>query len=169
MLIIFIAGCEQKQEESAEQRKARLDSFSMKRYGKSSDERIKEMTHKVISKSLLDTAGLYKSPIKIIKATLVKKEYSNFRDIRISYKNVSNKPISAIRFMWKGIDAFGEPADMGGAYDGFGGGFTDDVLRPGKSETREWSILSRDGKKVQLAWPTEIAFTDGTKWKLSKK
>ncbi len=81
-------------------------------------------------------------------------------------KNVSKKTISAIRFKWTGINAFGEPADMG-ITNGEGGGFDDDKLRPSKSNSGEWSILSRDLKKVTKAWAYEVVFEDGTKWELN--
>ena len=63
--------------------------------------------------------------------------------------------------------SFNEPADMGGLRDGWGGGFTDDGLRPGSTSYGEWSIFSKDGKKVLIAYPYEVAFDDGTKWELN--
>lgn len=114
-----------------------------------------------------DTVGLSKSPIKIISSKLIKSEYSSYRDIDLTYKNVSGKKIDAIRFSWYGINAFAEPADMGTSIlPGFGGGVDDDPLLPGKTRTSSWNIMSRDGKKIVLAWPREVAFTDGTKWNI---
>lgn len=122
-----------------------------------------------ISKSTLtsDTIGMSTAPVRVIKSSIVKKEYSSFRDIRLVYKNFSNKKVSAIRFQWYGVNSFGEPADMGysGFLSGHGGGFTDDPLGPGKTDDGEWSITSRDAKKVVAAWVTEVAFADGTTWK----
>lgn len=116
--------------------------------------------------AFFDTVGLSNAPVKVLSAKLIKKEYSNFKSMSLSYKNVSGKTIAAIRFKWYGENAFGEPADMGSSMqEGFGGGFTDETLRPGKTGSGVWSILSRDGKKVVLAWPYEVAFEDGTKWK----
>ena len=48
------------------------------------------------------------------------------------------------------------------------GGFDDAGLRPGKSKTGEWSILSRNAKKIVLVWPYEVVFEDGTKWEIGK-
>lgn len=155
--------------ETKEEKEARLDSFSRATYGMSADEKVKEMVNSTLDKSMLDTIGLSKSPVKILKYSLVKREYSNYRDIRLTYKNISNKKISAIKFRWKGINAFGDPADMGGSYvEGYGGGFSDTPLGVGRTETSEWGILSEDAKKVLLAWATEVAFSDGTKWELKK-
>ena len=128
---------------------------------------VEKASKKELIKSLIDTAGLFKAPVKILNARLVKKEYSNYRDIQLTYKNVSAKKIEGIKFEWYGTNAFKEPADMGNTMlEGFGGGFSDDVLRPKESTTSTWSILSRDGKKVVIAWPTEVAFSDGSSWKL---
>jgi hypothetical protein len=101
-------------------------------------------------------------PVKILSSRPVEKEYSSFRDIHLSWKNTSKKTIVGIKFQWEGINAFGEPADVGS-----GRGFSDDKLRPGKSDYGEWSILSRDLKKVTKAWVYEVAFDDGTKWELN--
>ena len=72
--------------------------------------------------------------------------------------------------MWKGTNAFGEPADLGNSYaTGYGGGFTDNELDPGKSSSGVWEILSRDAKELTLAWPIEVIFFDKTNWKLKNK
>jgi len=133
-------------------------------------EEVDSTTQSIIKDALFDTAGLSTSPVKVVNTRLVKREYSNYKDISITYKNVSGKDISAIRFKWYGLNAFDEPADMGigSVIDkGFGSGFTDDELRSGKTSSGEWEILSQDAKKVVLAWPYEVVFTDGSKWKTS--
>lgn len=114
-----------------------------------------------------DTAGLYLSPIKVLSARFVEKEYSNYKDITLKYKNISNKRVSAIRFKWYGENAFNEPADVGGLYrNGWGGGFDDEGLSAGRTTSSTWNVLSKDGRKILIAYPYEIAFSDGTKWKL---
>jgi len=115
---------------------------------------------------LEDTSKLHDAPIIVLKAVPVKKEYSNYKDIRLTWKNVSNKTISAVRFRWYGVNAFNEAAEMGGSYRGIGGGFSDDKLKPGRTDYGEWSLLSSDLKKVVKAWPYEVAFEDGTKWEI---
>lgn len=115
-----------------------------------------------------DTGGLYLAPIKVLSAKFVTREYSNYKDIALRYKNVSGKVVTAIRFKWYGENAFNEPADMGGLREGWGGGFSDDALRPGATDYGQWSILSRDGKKVLIAYPYEVVFKDGTKWELQQ-
>jgi hypothetical protein len=113
-----------------------------------------------------DTVGIENSGLIITNARFVKKEYSSYKDIQLKYKNVSGKKIKAIKFKWYGVDAFGEPADCGGInQDGFGGGFDDSGLGIGRQTSGNWSILSSNGDKIVKAWPNEIAFEDGTKWK----
>lgn len=124
------------------------------------------LINSVTKSALFDTAGLHTSPVKVIKSYLYQEEYSNYKNISLTYKNNSRRKIEAIKFRWYGEDAFGEPADMGsyGITEGFGGGFTDDALGAGKARTSSWGILSQRAKKVILAWPTEVMFSDGTKW-----
>jgi hypothetical protein len=132
--------------------------------------RIKEISDslekKSISEAFMDTTGLYLSPIKILSAKIVRKEYSSYRSIEISYKNVGKKKIEAVNFSWYGLDAYGEPADMGGFQKGFGYGEDDNGIAPGKIKTGQFNILSSDAKKVALVWPDKIAFEDGTKWQI---
>jgi hypothetical protein len=132
--------------------------------------KLDQMVDSAIKKDLtnlaIDTSGLYKSPVKILKVKFFKGEYSS--EIQLTYKNVSSKDIAAIRFKWYGLNAFGEPAAMGGSstIDGLGGGFADNTLKAGKSTESIWTVYSRDGKKIIQAWPYEVAFEDGTKWQL---
>jgi hypothetical protein len=122
-------------------------------------------TDSILTAHLIDTTGLSASPIKIIKAELLKGAYTKV--VRIKYKNVSNKIIAGIRFKWCGLNAFNEPADLGSSYLlGLGSGFSDDILKAGRSTESDWNVYSKDGKKLVLAWPYEVAFTDNSKWKL---
>lgn len=120
-----------------------------------------------IEKESKDSTGMKNSPVQILKSRLVDVEYSNYRDIELKYKNVSDKTITAIRFEWYGKNAFGEPADMGSVYsEGRGGGFTDEKLKPGKVSYGTWNIYSNDAKTITIARAYEVVFSDGTKWKL---
>lgn len=140
-----------------------IDSFKLARQADS-------MTKDIIRNAMFDTVGVSAAPVRVLSAKMVTREYSSYKDIWLSWKNVGTKKIAAIRFKWYGTNAFGEPADMGGAgiQEGFGGGFADRSLGTGKIDDGTWSIMSRDGKKVVMAWPYEIAFEDGTKWKSGK-
>jgi len=165
--LIILTSCQEVPQQSEAEHQAELDSFSRAKYGESEAEHVKKMTDSVIASALIDTVGLYKAPVKIIRARMVKQDYSNYRNVYLSYKNVSGKTIQGIKFMWYGTNAFNEPADLGNVVaKGFGSGFTDDELKAGRSSNGTWNILSSDGKKIKLAWPTEVSFTDGTTWKI---
>jgi hypothetical protein len=118
--------------------------------------------------SSFDTAGVYLAPVKILEAKITKDDEINIRNIYLSFKNVSGKKITSIRFKWWGINAFGEPADMDLSSDkGLGSGFIDDELGIGKISNATWQLWGQDAKKIIAAWPYEVAFDDGTKWSLN--
>lgn len=166
---LIATGCQQPIQKTKEQKAAELDSFSRAKYGESADDHVKKMVDQSIAKAMFDTVGLSRAPVKVLQAKIVKEEYSNYRSVYLKYKNISKKTISAIKFEWYGTNAFNDPADLGNSYAaGFGGGFTDDSLRSGRSTGATWNVLSRDAKKLKLAWPIEVSFNDGTSWKLGK-
>lgn len=125
---------------------------------------VDSITTSVKKESALENKEDSNAPVTVIKSRFIEKEFSNYKDVELTYKNVSNKDIKAIKFEWYGEDSFGEPADMG-ITDGNGGGFTDDILKAGKKRTSEWNVLSRNGNKILTAKAYEVIFTDGTKWK----
>lgn len=165
VLLFLFTGCNQSTNDS------KVSEIELKAKAEANvDSRVKEITRNL----LFDTVGEANAPLKIISAQLFRQKYSNYKDIRLKIKNMSSKRISAARFKWYGENAFGEPADMGGisimkGSEGFGGGFTETEIGPGKSTTLEWGIYSKDGKKVIKAWATEVVFNDGTKWKSSSR
>lgn len=120
---------------------------------------------------LFDTIGVSESPIQVLSAKFAEDDYSSYKDVLITFRNVSKKNISGVKFKWYGVNVFGEPASFigGGFIDGFGGGYTDHIIRPGEKRTSEWDGQSRDGKKILKAWPYEIVFEDGSKWKSESK
>lgn len=158
LVLVSLISCEQKKPKS--QTEKLQDEIRLKEIRDS----IGEAFDARINEDLSDTDGIHKAPVQITKARFVEKDYSNYKDIQLTYKNVSGKDIDAIRFKWTGTNAFGEPADVGSVYGDVGGGFTDSRLRAGKTTSGTWSILSRDGKKVTKAWAYEVVFSDGTKW-----
>lgn len=121
---------------------------------------------------LQDTVLAKDGPIKILSFSIIRSDGGDYRNVRLSYQNVSQKKVSAIRFRWFGENAFGEPADMGGVSifgnKGFGGGYTDDPIAAGAKDMGIWKILSKDAKKAIAAWPIEVVFADGTKWKIKE-
>lgn len=114
----------------------------------------------------LDTVGVSYAPVKVVATKIVNDEYSIYREVRLTWKNISEKKISAIKFKWYGVDAFNEPANMGSGFDGLGAGMADRSLSPGKTDYGTWSTSSKSVKKIICAWPHEIAFADGSIWRL---
>lgn len=150
----------------------------VKKYGVEATERyfkslksISETVDKEIANMTWDTVGVSTGPVKIISAKAAdnSNEYITDKNIKISYKNVSDKKIVGIRIKWYVTNAFGEPVkDMGGNYDGFGVGLDDSPLGAGKTASGTWDSNSGFTKNVK-AWPIEVAFEDGSKWKSSFK
>ncbi|MCG9792515.1 hypothetical protein [Flavobacterium algicola] len=167
-LFSFLAliSCKNKStaEENIKREKYTIDSLKIM-------DRVKERSEKLLEKTrkdfYLDTTGVSKSPIKVTNSRLIKKDYSNYKDIELTFVNVSEKKIQAVRFEWYGENSFKEPAEMG-SYSllGEGGGFTDEIINPGRTRKSQWSISSVDAKRVIAARAYEVAFTDGTTWKL---
>lgn len=146
--------------EELEQRRRYLDSLRNSHYEDSVRSR----------GSLLDTFGVYKSPIKVLTTKVFTEEYANYKSIKLSWKNVSTKTVTAVRFKWYVQNPFSEPAKMlGSTVNGLGGGYSADRILPNKIDHGVWSAISPDASKVVLAWTYEVVFADGSKWKLSEQ
>lgn len=63
-----------------------------------------------VKQKFLDTTNVKNSPAKIISSKLLDSEYSNHKDIQLTYRNVSKKDIKAIKFEWYYENVFNEPA-----------------------------------------------------------
>ena len=160
-LIGLLSSCNQIQKEKVYTLAERQEIDSIKTV------LIKESEQRILEDSKIsDTIGVYKSPLQDVRAKIIKSGSGNYRDVQLTYKNVGTQPITAMKFLWKGENAFLEPADMGNNFlKGYGSGFDDTTLNPGKTTTSTWSILSQDAKTIQ-AWPVEVVFPDNTKWLL---
>lgn len=84
---------------------------------------VKKMTDSLVGNVMKnvavgDTSNVHTAPVKILRAVFVKREYSSYKNVSLTYKNISDKKIEAVKFKWYGVDAFNEPADMGTAFDG---------------------------------------------------
>ncbi|MHA7823701.1 hypothetical protein ACVVIH_13140 [Chryseobacterium arthrosphaerae] len=163
--LIFLASCNQKKQDKDVSKSIKEDSIEVLA-NKAVDSVIRSVDINDDFKGSFSNKKIVKnSPIEVLSAEFIKRSYSNYKDVRIKYKNVSDNKIEAIRFEWYGENAFGEPADMGTS-DGKGQGFTDDPINPGKSDSGVWSVLSSDGKKIIGARAYEVVFSNGTKWNL---
>lgn len=111
-------------------------------------------------KNAMDTINQSSSPIKILKSKLIPHdEYTDYKDIELTFKNVSNKKIIGIKFRWYCKNVFGEVADNGDS-----GGVTDKSIAPNKTMTLQWGLLSKDAKKIINVKVIEVVFDDETKW-----
>lgn len=170
-LLLFITtiamlSCKSEHEKRIEETQAFIDDLKTQQLA---EEKVDSLLKSNRKDFYLDTTGIKNSPVKIIKSELVPVTYTNKKNIKLVFKNTSEKPIKAIRFEWYGENAFNEPAEMGSyGTKGEGGGFTDDKLNAGKTDSAEWSIYSDDAKTIIAARPYEVAFSDGTIWKLRK-
>jgi len=79
--LAILTSCEQGHRQSQAEHQAALDSFTRAMYGESAAEHVQKVIDSDIAKALLDTVGLYKAPVKIIKARMVRQDYSNYRNI----------------------------------------------------------------------------------------
>ena len=167
LILIGVFSCKSDAERKTEENKKEL---LILKYTELSRKRNDSILKNMKKNSYTDTTGIGNSPIKVYKYKIVEKEYStSYKDIKLYYKNVSKKNISAIRFEWYGENAFNEPADMGSSINlGAGGGFTDDALKVGSSANGIWDISSKDVKKIISARDYEVMFEDGSKWTLKK-
>lgn len=160
ILACFILGCtSNKVEEYNEVELAFISEFK--------DTLKREIEEDANKRVFGDTVGLSKAPVKVLTYKIVGSRSGSYRNVSLSYKNISGKKIDAMKFRWIGEDAFGDPANMGNLYaKGYGGGFDDDGLKVNEIKDAEWSILSRNAKNVTLAWTTDVVFSDGSKWEL---
>ena len=107
-------------------------------------------------------------PIKIIKATLHKNNYSDHKDIKLTFKNIGKKNIKAIKFEWFCVNSFDEPAN--GRFFYGEGRFTENsihLLNSNQSKTEFWEDFSTDADKIIEIRAYYITYTDGTKWELN--
>lgn len=160
ILTIFIS-CKNEENKATEKADAIIDSYNAKKFADSSLQAMREQM-------VMDTAGVYLSPIQIIDYSIIDSESGSYRNIKANYKNTSTKKVTAIRFKWYGVNAFNEPSDLGPLDNGIGTGESDTPLRPGASESAIWETLSKDLKKIRVFYPYEVMFDDGTKWELKK-
>lgn len=176
LLLLFVLvsfySCESADERNREHVDSIIDDLKSKTKAIRLQEIADSMGKRMMTDINFDTIGVAEGPIRVLSAELVRKPYSNYKNIFLKYKNVSSKTIEGIRFKWYGVDAFGEPSHLGSLSSeaiGFGLGETDEELGPNKTASGEWEILSEDGKKILKAWAYEVAFSDGTKWSSTRK
>lgn len=117
--------------------------------------------------SFLNTKDCKESPIKIISSKLLKNQYSDHKDIKLIYKNVSKKKIGAIRFEWYCENAFNKPASGKFFFiKGKSEGYTHLAINTRQTRSQIWEGFSTDAKTIISARAYFVTFSDGTTWKL---
>lgn len=120
-----------------------------------------------VKHSFLDTQKTKNSPVRIIAATLLKNQYSDHKDIQLTYKNTTKKDIQAIKFEWYCENVFDKPASGQFFFvKGIARGHTDILLRPKKTDSKIWEDFSTDAYTIIAARAYYVVFADGTKWEL---
>jgi len=99
--------------------------------------------------------------VDIIKVKITHDEYSRKWDnIRIKFKNNSNKTITVIQFLWFDLkDAFGETI-LDPAQDG---GNSDNVVKPNQTTEVEFETYEDQVVSAKV-YVNKIMYSDGTKW-----
>jgi len=120
-----------------------------------------------VKHSFLDIQKTKNSPVKIISAQLLKNQYSDHKDIQLTYKNTTQKNIKAIKFEWYCENVFDKPASGQFFFvKGITRGYTDILLKPKKKESKIWEDFSTDAYTIIAARAYYVVFADGTKWEL---
>jgi hypothetical protein len=115
------------------------------------------------------------APIDIIKAEVYEESSGSgianyYQHMGITTKNVSGKPIVAIRVRWTLHNAFGEQLDeYSGTATDFSGPyafFAKRTFGPGQTAVHVWQVINTnstaEGYTVQL---TDVLFADGARWR----
>ncbi|MCD0467185.1 hypothetical protein [Flavobacterium sp. ENC] len=159
VLIVIVLSCQKKKEKSSGYVRATLTDTAMNVYSPQS-------SYEMVKTKYLKNDSLSDYPVKIISTKLFKNQYSTFKNIRLTFKNVSRKNIHAIKFQWYTENALAEPSNLRSFFNrGESSGlYTADLLKPGKTSSVIFEEFSSDAKRVIAARPYEVVFSDGTKW-----
>jgi len=158
--LFLFSKCNQPKEE----KKAPIKS---EKYSKENESKTDTLSTK---KSILKSTNSEDSPIKIVKAILINNSYSHHKDIKIVYKNTSQKMIKAIKLKWFCINAFEEPASGNYFYGegNFNGNITG-LIKSGETKSKIWEDFSTDADKIIKVTIYYIVYNDGTKWELNEE
>lgn len=162
-ILFTLSNCNQTKQEN----KAIVKS---KKHSKTNENSLDKKDSIFEKKDVTKSANSRDLPIKIIKAILLKNDYSHHKDIKIIYKNTSKKTIKAIKLDWFCINAFEEPASGNYFYGegNFKGSLTS-TIKPGETKSEIWEDFSTDADKIIKVRAYYIVYNDGTKWELKKE
>lgn len=102
-----------------------------------------------IKEIFLNNKNELNSPVKILSSKLLDNQYSDHKDIQITYKNVTKKDIKAIKIEWYCENSFNKPAN--GKFFYIQVKSTAEItflLKPGKTNSYIWEDFSTDVIKL---------------------
>lgn len=137
-----------------------LDDFEKQEYGRyAADSIIKSGTQSFYDDERIKSekeSGIDVLGVKFINDN----DYSDYKNIKITYKNSTGKDISAISFRWYDLkDVFDEDVEAILSK----GGYDDEGLRNGKTTSGTWELKEPKVKSGKV-YVDKIMFSDGTKW-----
>jgi hypothetical protein len=101
------------------------------------------------------------SGVEILNVKFVNdNDYSDYKNIKITYKNNTGKNISAISFKWYDLkDVFDEDVESTLSK----GGYDSDGLKKGRTTSGTWELKETKVKSGKV-YVDKIMFDDGSKW-----
>lgn len=122
-----------------------------------------------VKHNFLNTQKSKNSPVKIISFKLLKNQYSDHKDIQLTYKNTTRKNIKAIKLEWYCENVFDKPASGQFFFvKGISRGHTDIILKSQKTTSKIWEDFSTDAHTIIAARAYFVVYTDGTQWELKQ-
>jgi len=115
-------------------------------------------------KTVTKTVTVVDAPARITAWSLVNDGIGG-KDARITIRNTSARAITAVRIQIAMWNNFGERVTYFGEYL-FRGEAPDTYIAPGAEKTFLWSLYWASGVTNIAPWVVEVAFEDGTAWKL---
>lgn len=163
MLMVIVLSCQNKKENSSGNVREVLPDTAV-------NQDSPESSHEMVKAKYFKNDSGRDYPVKIISTRLFKNQYSTFKNIRLTFKNVSRKNIQAIKFQWYTENALAEPSNLRSFYNrGESCGLYTNLLKQGKTSSIIFEEFSSDAKKIIAARPYEVVFSDGTKWAIKNQ
>lgn len=163
ILIIISSGCKKQTFAQITQHKGNIEQHT---YG----ELLTNNTNPKdsIKQTFLNNTNEKQSPVKITASKLFYNQYTNHKDIKIAYKNISKKDIQAMKIEWYCENSFNEPAH--GKFFYIQGKSSENItrlLKAGAARSQLWEDFSTDANTIIKVRAYYVLFTDGTTWTLN--
>jgi hypothetical protein len=166
-LIIIASGCEKKIAKGIPTKTIPAKNIALHQIDHEDSITRTQKIRDSIKKNFLNNKNENNSPIKILSSKILPNQYSNHKDIRITYKNTTKKNIKAIKLEWYCENSFEEPAHGRFFYiQGKSSEVITKLITAGKSQSQIWEDFSTDANKIVKVRAYYVMFTDGTTWEL---